>query len=55
MAVFFNHRVQSPESNRSPYLLEWHPSQALLAVASKDEAADEDGVVNIHQDQVSRL
>lgn len=54
MAVFFNYRVQNPSKNNgSPHLLEWHPSQALLAVASKDEAADADGVVHFYLDQVS--
>lgn len=54
MAVFFNHRVQSPKSDSSPHLLEWHPTQALLAVASKDEATDANGILHIHLDQVSR-
>ena len=54
MAVFFNHRVQGPSKNGgTPHLLEWHPSHALLAVASKDDASDADGAVHVYRDQVS--
>ena len=54
MAVFFNHPVRvPPKSGGSPHLLEWHSSQALLAVASKNEAADADGVVHFYLEKVS--
>lgn len=54
MAVFFNHGVQGPSklTNSSPHLLEWHSSRPLLAVASKDEAADADGAVHIYSNKV---
>ena len=53
MAVFFNHRVQAPaKSAGSPHLLEWHPSFAVLAVASKNEAADANGAVHLYLDEV---
>ena len=54
MAVFFNCGLQGhlKRTNSSPHLLEWHPSRPLLAVASKDEAAEADGTVHIHSDKV---
>ena len=54
MAVIFDRRLQSPsnQGGRSPHLLEWHSTQPLLAVASKDEAKDSDGAVHIHTEQV---
>ena len=55
MAVIFDRRLHSPsnQGDRSPHLLEWHSSQPLLAVASKDEAKDSDGAVHIHTEHVS--
>ena len=55
MAVIFDQRLQRPskQGGRVPHLLEWHSSQPLLAVVSKDEARDADGTVHIHTDQVS--
>ena len=55
MAVIFDRRLHSPsnQGHRSPHLLEWHSSQPLLAVASKDEAKDSDGAVHIHTEHVS--
>ena len=55
MAVIFNQRVRGPTEGggRSPHLIEWHSSEPLLAVASRDEAKDADGTVHIHTEQVN--
>ena len=55
MAVYFDYHIQSPShSSRSltHHEIEWHNNFSMLAVASKNETRDVDGLVNFFLDEV---
>ena len=54
MSVFFDHKVQLPSNVGTKIICKaaWHSRFALLAVASKTEATNSDGVVSFHHDEV---
>ncbi|XP_077482190.1 intraflagellar transport protein 140 homolog isoform X1 [Stigmatopora argus] len=49
MAVYFDHRVETPENCKEPSQLKWHPVLSLLAVASRNSTTG--GNVNIYLQQ----
>lgn len=51
MAVYFDHRIEAPESNNVPFQLAWHSALPVLAVASSNHATG--GNVDLYLQQVS--
>lgn len=51
MAVYFDHRIEAPDSSDVPFQLTWHSSLPILAVASSSPATG--GKVDLYLQQVT--
>lgn len=51
MAVYFDHRIEAPESSVVPSQLTWHSALPVLAVASSSPATG--GNVDLYLQQVN--
>lgn len=52
MAVYFDHRIDAPDTNGEATLITWHAAQPLLSVGSFNPASG--GCVDIYLQQVSQ-
>lgn len=53
MAVYFDHRIEAPESSGTPFLIAWHGTQPVLAVGSISPVTG--GNVNLYHQHVRDL
>lgn len=51
MTVYFDHRIEAPESSDVPTQLAWHPALPVLAVASSNSTIG--GNVDLYLQQVN--